>query len=59
MKPHNYWIMFTAKGEIAADQYGAAIRVYNDANRPLRWERTWDDKNPQDAPHAAVEYTPK
>lgn len=53
MQYHNYWILFTAKGELAVDEHGVAMRSHLDTS-----VNSWDEKNPQDAPHVAVEYMP-
>ena len=54
MKYKSYWIMFTGKGELAVDEHGVDMKDY------LRrsWEIEWDNKNPNDAPHRAVQYSP-
>lgn len=54
MKPHNYWIIFTAKGELAVDENGVAMCSCGEK----LLIGIWDEKNPQDAPHKAIEYAP-
>jgi hypothetical protein len=50
----NFWILFTATGELAIDNVGILLIGDN----PEYWINHMNTSNPEKAPYIAVEYKP-